>query len=190
MNAGIGLRKWWTVFVLVTASVACTTNDTGSLEGEYLIVRECKGGVDVEFEPYTLDANFFGVEKLGNALFIRMQNGGKPLHRVDALVVNIVDTRWLAARIGVWLPLDNPNVQVTLHVLGQCPDTTQAMSAHGGEIRFSDFGDDVGDQVTGEFRFDLLDDRSGDLVGIHFAGVFEFVIRAGPPHQSFSGAFF
>ena len=190
MNAGVWLWKWGAVALLGMASVACTTQDAGYVEGEYLIVRECQGDVDVEFAPYTLEANFFGVEKLGDGLFIRMQHAGKPLHRTDALVVNIVDTQWIASRVGRWVPLDNPNVQVTLHVLGQCPDTTQAMSAHGGEIFFDAFGTDVGDPVIGEFRFDLVDDRSGDLVGIHFTGTFEFVIRAGPPHQAFSGAFF
>ena len=190
MSVGHGLWRRWAVIALAMASVACTTKDTGYLEGQNLIVRECQSGVDVEFAPYIMEGNFFGVEKLGDALFIRMQHGGNPLHRSDALVVNIVDTQWVTARIGLWVPLDNPNVQVTLHVLGQCPDTTQAMSAHGGEIRFDEFGHDVGDQVIGEFRFDLLDDRSGDLVGVHFTGEFEFVIRAGPPHQAFSGAFF
>ena len=154
------------------------------------MVRDCQGDLDVEFSPYEMEANFFGVEKLGNALFIRMQHAGKPLHRSDALILNIADTQWLRGRVGSWVPLDNPNVLVTLHVLGQCPDTTQAMSTHGGEIRFESFGVDVGDRVKGEFYFDLLDDRTGDLVGLAFTGEFDFEIRKGPPHQAFSGSFF
>ncbi|MFT7623852.1 MAG: hypothetical protein ACI9WU_003037 [Myxococcota bacterium] len=165
----------------------CIDDDVGRLSGALLVVRGCEAGQDVIFEPYDMFGNFFALEQLGDVAFIRMQNGGKPLHRSDAFVVEVAGTEFIRNRLGIAIPIDNPKIRASLSVLGSCPGTSQAMTAHEGSITFHEFGASSGERVRAEFAFQLLDDRTGEVVGLGFSGEMDFEVKVGKPYQPFSG---
>jgi hypothetical protein len=174
--------------------MGCTHNDTGTLHGDFLVVHDCRDGIDVLFQPYEMDGNFFSLQHLGNIAFIRMQPGGQPLHRSDALVIQVSDPQFIKQRIGQRIYLDNPLVRATLHVMDSCPNTTQSMTADEdpgdnevGHITFSKFGIGKGDEVAAVLVFDLRDERTGEMVGLGFEASFEFTVKVGQPYQPFSG---
>ena len=165
----------------------CSEGDRGSLEGEFLVVRACDGAEDAIFEPYQLLPDFFALERLGEGAFLRVQRGGKPLHRSDALVMEITDPSFIEKRLGVPIPFDSPRVRATLHLAGTCPGTNQAMSAQTGTITFQAYGNETGSRVVASYSFDLFDDRSGEVVGLDFRGELDFIVRTGQPYQPFAG---
>ncbi len=176
-----------TVLLATLIAVGCIDEDSGRLDGEQLIVRGCDSSGDAIFLPYEMFANFFALEQLGDVAFIRMQNGGKPLHRTDAFVVEVAGSDFIQNRLGIAIPIDNPKVRATLSVLGSCPNTSQAMTAHEGSITFHEFGSRSGDRVRAEFSFSLFDDRTGEVVGLGFQGEMDFIVKVGQPYQPFAG---
>jgi hypothetical protein len=175
--------------IVAALSLGCTDVGKGELDGEFLFVDECVNGTDATFAPFSLNLDFFALEQLGSASFIRMQHGGQPLHRTDALVVYVDDAIYVQHRLGQPIPVDNPQVRITLHVMGSCPDTTQSMSAHKGYITFDKFGMTAGAKVKTRFHFDLIDDRTGELVGYNFSGKADFEVRVGQPYTHFSSTY-
>ncbi len=172
---------------------ACAETDRGSLTGDFLKLRDCVPDGDVIFDahsshknPYEMRADFFALQQLGEISFIRMQTGGKPLHRTDALVMEVTDT-FIANRIGFPVEIDHANVRVSLHVLGTCPGNAQSMTAHEGTITFQAFGSEKGDRVKAFFDFQLFDDRTGEVLGLGFKGSFDFIVKVGQPYQPFAG---
>lgn len=163
----------------------CSDHDAGTLIGEQLVVRGCDGAGDALFQPYGMDANFFGLQALDGIAFIRMQSTGKGLLVSDAMVLEVNDSGFVRNRIGQEIPIDSPKIRATLHMLGSCPDTTQAMTAHGGTISFGHYDSQAGGRVSATFKFDLLDDRTGEVVGIDFQGSFDFIVKKGQPYQPF-----
>ena len=163
----------------------CSDNDVGVLTGEQLVVRGCDGAGDALFQPYGMDGTFFGLEALGDIAFIRMQNSGKGLLVSDAMVLEVNDSHFVRNRLGQEIPIDSPKIRATLHMLGSCPDTTQAMTANGGTITFGHYDSQAGGRVSATFNFDLLDDRTGEVVGIDFHGSFDFIVKKGQPYQPF-----
>ena len=184
---------WLTLLLLVPA---CSHGDHSTLLGDFLVVHDCRDGKDVLFQPYEMDGDFFSVQNLGEVTFIRMQPGGQPLHRSDALAIQVSDPQFIKNRLGQRIFLDNPKVRATLHVMGSCPNSTQAMSADDGSaskkyghITFTEFGIQKGDKISAQLVFDLRDDRSGELVGLDFEANFEFTVKVGKPYQPFSDTF-
>ena len=183
-------------FIIVTAMfifTGCGDAGVGSLHGDYLVVSDCRNGMDVEFAPYEMDGDFFALQTLGNIAFIRMQPGGQLLHRSDALVIQVSDPHFVQSRLNEKIFFDNPKVRATLHILGSCPDSAQSMTAYDGpgeggwgHIIFTHFGVKKGDRIEASLVFDLRDDRTGELVGLGFKGTFDFTVRVGKPYQPFS----
>lgn len=180
-------RALWVGMALVLSAGGCSDDDSGELVGDVLIVRDCKDGADFVFNPYEMRPDFFAVEQLGDISFVRMQEGGKPLYRTDALVIEVGDIDFVRERRGMPIPIDNPNVRATLSVLGSCPSNTQSMTAHDGHITFEHIGTAAGDRVAASFAFQLVDDRTGELVGINFRGKLDFTVKVGQPYQPFAG---
>lgn len=171
---------------VVLLTYGCGREDEGELIGDLLLVRECEGDVDAIFQPYEMKPTFFAVQQLGEVAFVRMQPGGTPLHRTDAFVIQLNDVDFIRERLGRELPIDSPKVRATLHVLGSCPDTTQAMTAHSGHVKFDEFGSERGERIVGSFVFQLFDDRTQEVVGLGFRGSFDFEVKVGQPYQPFS----
>lgn len=174
--------------LVLTATTGCADTDVGFLSGDLLFVEGCRDGEDVVFEPYKLQGTFFALQRLGDIVFIRMQPSGRPLSVTDALVVEVTDPDLVAQRLGIPIPIDNPKVRSSLHVLGSCPTSAQAMTAHGGTITFTEWGTNKGDRVAATFDFDLVDDRTGEAVGLGFEGSFSFDVKVGEPYQPFTRA--
>lgn len=183
------MKRALLMLALATLHVGCAETDTGRLEGDLLVVRACDGNTDAIFDPYLMHGDFFALEQLGDVAFIRMQNGGKPLHRTDAFVIEVVGEDFVQQQVEGErkIFLDNPNVRATLSVLGSCPGTTQSMTAHEGFIKFRSFGSESGDRVEAEFEFQLFDDRTGEVVGLGFSGRLQFQVKVGQPYQPFAG---
>ena len=184
--------KWIWVVALITL-YACSEQDSGELTGDFLVVKACRGGKDFVFDGegeddagYVMDGEFFALQQQGEVAFIRMQPGGKHLDRTDALIVQVNDIDFVRQRLNQPVFFDNPQVRASLHLLGSCPDTSQATTAANGYIEFTTFGVERDDRVAAELEFDLHDERTGEVVGLGFEGSFDFTVKVGQPYQPFS----
>ena len=165
---------------------ACSTDDTGYLVGDRLVIKSCNIDGDATFAPFQLDGRFFAIEQLGEIAFIRMQSSGKPLYRSDAFVLEVVDAQFVRQRLGVPIPFNSPKVRASLHVMASCPDTAQAMTARNGSITFASYETEKGGRIRAKFDFELFDERTGEVLGLGFRGELDFTVKVGKPYQPFS----
>ena len=169
--------------------LGCGTDDTGRLHADWIEVKGCRDGQDQRFEPYELDGKFFGVENREGVAFLRMQQSGRRLGAADALVIEIDDLGYAQAHLGVAQALDGVTTRATVSLYGSCPDTRQSVVAAGGTVTFHSLDLDADGHVAGDIAFeDLLDLRTGQAVGKHFTGSFDFHVIASPPHQGFANS--
>ena len=179
-------------FILISCAFLACDQGAGRLHGDWLVAMDCKRiGEEKRFEPFDMSLDFASVnEQLGFAI-LRMSPSARSIDKADQLVITIdgVDTlRERLAGEGAPIPLQadgQGEADLTLTLLGRCTHTTQALAAVG-TLTFFDYGWKDGARIRGEMRFDLVDRRSGAIVGQGFAGDFDFESKTGSPHTAFS----
>jgi len=184
---------------LLAASLACGSTlaaceqGQGGLRGDWLEVDDCKRiGSSQRYEPFNLSFDFAGIsENLGTAL-IRMSNSARLIGQTDQVIISLDATEPVDAGLaagGVFTLTLRPDGQgdadLSLSLLGRCKHATQAFAADG-TLTFYDYGWKRGARMRGEMAFDLVDRRSGAVVGEHFVGDFDFESHTGSPWTAFS----
>lgn len=175
--------------------------DTGGgfVRGDLLVVEGCRGdGRDRTFEPFDMELTFMGAERAGDVVLVRLApEAGQP-QELDQLVI-VVDG-YEAARAGiaeggeVTMPLralataspGEEQVEVGLVLLQRCSTSLAPLRAASGEVTFVRLGATRGERVVGSMRFELMDDRSGEIVGHGFVAEFDFEVAIGQPSRLFS----
>lgn len=160
----------------------------GHLHGDWLEVIDCKAlGETRRYEPFEMGLEFISVtEEHGRAL-IRMAPSAVGVEKDDQLVITLEQ-----APEGGNAPAGYPLTgaerganDLTLALLGRCRYATQPLTAVGS-ITFDRYGWREGDRVRGEMAFDLVDRRSGEIVGEGFVGDFDFEVKTGTPYTAFA----
>ena len=165
---------------LVAMSTACDQGG-GSLRGDWLEAADCKHIGDTKrFEPFELSLEFANItEKLDTAL-IRMSPSARLIDQADQLIIAVDRTdpvnEGLAANGAFTLKLKGDgsgDADLTLGLLGRCTHASQALAAEG-TLTLYDYGWKQGERMRGEMAFDLVDRRTGAIVGANFVGDFDF----------------
>lgn len=186
--------------VVALLGAACDQG-SGFVRGDRLTVESCRGvGVDRTFEPFTMGLAFMGAEREDGVVMIRLApEGGQP-HELDQLVITVEGYEALRAEIAeagaatrplLALATASPGreqVEAGLVLLQRCSTTLAPLRAIGGEVTFSHLGATRGERVAGSMRFELMDDRSGEIVGFGFVAEFDFEVAIGQPSRTFSPA--
>lgn len=156
------------------ALTACSTGETGVVEGDSLLVRDCTSpGADRLFEPFVMHPDSYIVHEWGNEVYVRMQTSGRIAQQTNVFVLEILDIAAVqadvAAEPGAALSLDNIAIRAGLSLYESCPATRDPLQARGGTVRFNRFGIDDGGIMDVELSgFDLVNERTGEVAGRAF----------------------
>jgi hypothetical protein len=143
---------------LALAAGSCAGAGEGSVSGTINVpVCQLSGA-------YDLNASFFGANRYGNSLQIRIQNGGGPPDYTDNLILTIDDTTRVTAAIATSPMLDAQGNRIATLPVG--PDATGGIVVHAtlspnhscGRLKVTRFGQTVGlPAVSGSITFRSID---------------------------------
>lgn len=175
----------------LAAPLAACEQGSGVITGDTLTVAGCHGvHRDETWTPFRMDLVFLGLEDQKDAVIVRLSSSDARVGTTDSFAFLLPSARdareGLAAHGTLTLPFDPVHVRASLTLLDRCAITTPALIASGGAVTLTRFGTKKGDRVTGTLAFDLVDERTGELVGTGFRGDFDFDVIHGLPHTPFS----
>ena len=191
-----GCRGAWLGALLLVA--ACDQGG-GLLEGAWLVAPDCGGsGRAQRFEPFARELEVMGASEEDGALTLRFAPAGAGWASSDQLVVVLEAAETARAQIAEdgearW-PIEEadgqvptaPEVRASVALLSTCPRITAGLAASGGAATFTSLGRHKGERVRGTLSFDVVDGRTGELLGEDFRADFDFEIALGQPHRTFS----
>ncbi|MFH1532587.1 MAG: hypothetical protein ABIK09_17825 [Pseudomonadota bacterium] len=135
----------------------------------------------------TLDTD--GVDPCGEILFVRLQAGGRPIHESNGVVVEITDLATLRDAIEadgfVEVPLPDPRIRCSLYLHARCPGSYQPLVCGGGAFLATRL--DPSKRLRFQLETDVLDMRTGDVVGTGLTIDADFPVSLGSPHRPYSG---
>jgi hypothetical protein len=180
---------------LLAALLLVTACDQGSghLGGPALAVPDClKVGEVTRFEPFTLDLEFLGVNAADGVAVMRMASASGRLDQSDHLAISLPHST--AALAGASTdtphtlalgPAGDGGAELTLALLKRCRHHTASMVAVGS-ITFEHWGWRNGERVVGTMACDVIDRRTGDVLGVGLTGEFDFESLTGSPYTPFA----
>jgi len=180
------------VALLVSAVAACDQG-AGGLRGAWLQADDCKRiGESTRYEPFDMPLEFASITQRLDTALIRMSPSSRLIGKGDqvAVTVNAVEpvNEGIAGGGSFVLRLaadGSGDAHLTLTLLGRCTHAAQALAAEG-TLTLYEYGWQRGARVRGEMAFDLVDRRSGAVVGEGFVGEFDFESLTGSPWTAFS----
>jgi hypothetical protein len=167
----------------------------GRLTGEWLVIEGCDGPKSTRrYEPFELLLDFASIVEQEGRPLIRFANRPAPVHLTDQIVVSLgggedqgemtatrdISGKTLLLGIGA-----DREATLSLALMARCPTMTSALEAVG-TITFDELGWKLGEPMVGSMRFDLVDRRTGEIVGKNFEGEFDFESETGSPFTAFS----
>ncbi|MFO0749177.1 MAG: hypothetical protein U1F43_26465 [Myxococcota bacterium] len=184
---------------LACSAGACGDIGSGSVTGAALEVSDCGGpGQSKRFEPFALTLDFASVNEQHGAATVRMAPRANRLVALDQVGIAIYDLVSLRAALEAdgsatlpvastaeGVPADLHGASISLTLLGSCNDASAALGSVGSLV-ITAFGKHEGDPVTGSFDVDIIDRRTGEVVGPGMHGEFDFEIATGTPYTAFS----
>lgn len=185
-------------FVLALALTACDQGN-GIVRGAALDVPGCKtAGETHRFEPFTMTLNLFTVAEHGNLGTVRIGQKAGRIHEIDQVGISLWDVGALKEGIKagpVTLTLhpgtadgeaaaytDGATLAFTL--MGKCPHAGAALGTTG-TLTFERYSAKDAARVEGTFLVDVIDRRSGAVLGTGLAGEFGFDVETASPATAF-----
>lgn len=182
----------------VLLAVAGCDQGSGTVTGDWLEAPGCDGvGTSRRFEPYHIELAVMGAELGGDALMVRFAPDASVPYDSDQLFVIIEGYRAARDEIATTGALTRPladartqvpgsaQAQAGLALIGHCAYGPAPMLARG-TATFTRLGSRQGQNVTGELRFDVVDERDGTTLGANFVADFDFSVEVGEPYRAFS----
>jgi len=174
--------------LLALGVVAGCDQGGGFVHGEHLALDDC--GDRQSWDPFDMPLTFLGVIRAEEVVMLRASTTSQWADNTDSLLIHIASHAQVQARLAeggsATLDVAAGDVSVGLSLMGQCPQSRTPLVAQGGTVTLSSFGTVVGDQITADLVFDLLDQRTGEVVGQGFEGSLDFEVSAGTPFELFS----
>jgi hypothetical protein len=191
----VGMKPIYRLFALwaLMFSLLLGGCDLGSgfVHGNSLLLNGCdKPSESRLISPFDMRFIFMGVLRAGNTAIVRMSITSEWPQQTDSLVVAFPDLETIFDGIAeqghIMLDIGVEAVHVGLGISGRCPENIQALVAQGGWIDITEFGTLTGDKIKATFAFDLMDQRTGLVVGQGFQGELDFEVAVGTPYELFN----
>lgn len=185
--------------LLTCAGAACGDVGDGGISGPSLTVPDCGGpGVPRTFEPFAMTLDFASVYEVDDVVTVRLAPRANRIQSVDQLGLVIPDAGAIraslkadgVARVALATTLDGAPASTTsaalsLTLLGRCKLAAASLGGVGA-LELTALGHDAGESVRGSFDVDIVDRRTGEVVGPGMHGELDFVIETGSPYTAFS----
>ena len=182
-------RGVWGVAVLwgLLAS-ACIDQGQGVVRGERLELGDCDG--QRTWAPYEMEVVYLSTLRATDALIIRASDTEELPDVSDSLTITLESYDAVQAAIAsegvASFSLDSGAVTLGLSLLASCPQSTTSLLGENGTLTIYELGTRTGERVRADLNFELIDGRTGDVVGQEFSASLDFEIQAGTPYESFS----
>jgi hypothetical protein len=177
---------------LVLATAAGCDQGHGFLAGDFLEVADCaRLGELTRIEPFELELQFLSVQAASGATVMRMSPHAARADLADQLGISITKDAELklatrASQRTFELRADGTGeAELTLALMDRCRHVNTPLVAVG-TITFEAWGWKNGEPVRGSMAFDVVDRRTGALVGTNFVGDFDFESLTGSPYTPFA----
>ncbi len=177
---------------LVLATVAGCDQGHGFLAGDFLEVADCERlGEMTRIEPFELELQFLSVQSASGATVMRMSPNAARTDLADQVGISISEAAELklateASQRTFELRADGTGAaELTLALMDRCRHVSTPLVAVG-TITFGAWGWKNGERVRGSMAFDVVDRRTGAVVGTNFAGDFDFESLTGSPYTPFA----
>lgn len=187
--------KWWGgLLVLLFLVVGC--NPTPG-EGYFEADRFSYGDCDEKIFPW--EPGFYTVDRFEENLMIRLQDIGGSASQVDGIFIRL-DRPFVAARmneseperrvIPLGVPAEDGEVHASAHMgfYTTCPEYGRVVPELVGTIRFTSFEPYDDGQISGFIEApEIVDRRTGEVLGENLTGDFRFLVQQGRPYSNFTG---
>ena len=177
---------------LVLAAAAGCDQGHGSLAGDFLEVADCaRLGEMTRIEPFELELQFLSVQAAGGVTVMRMSPKAARTDLADQLGLSITQDAELKlasedSQRTFELRADGTgDGELTLVLMERCRHPSASLVAQG-TITFEAWGWKNGERVQGSMAFDVVDRRTGAIVGTNFVGDFDFESLTGSPYTPFA----
>lgn len=163
------------------------TPGEGRFDAERLDYGDCEENV-MPWEP-----GFYTVDRFEQTVTIRLQDIGGNFEGVDGVFFQL-DREYVAERRGQEIPMGLPAEDGEIHVRGtlgffaSCPGNGRVTPDLRGTIRFSRFEPFNDGQISARVTApQVVDERTGEVIGENLEGEFSFLVQKGRPYTNFTG---
>ena len=189
MRRGTKMRALALVSLLGLIPTWGCDQGSGFVHGDRLDVEDC--GQQPEFwEPFDMSLSFLGVVRATDVVMLRASATSQWAEFADSLLIHVASYDQVQADLAVGstssLDVAAGEVAIGLSLQGLCKGSTVPLEAATGTVTFSRLGTISGDHVTADLSFDIVDKRTGELVGTGFEAAIDFQVEAGTPFELFS----
>ncbi len=183
---------WSVVGLVVLGAMACNpTPGEGYFEAESFTYGTCEEQI-LPWEP-----GFYTVDVFEDLVTVRLQTIGGNLELVDGMYFQI-DKSYAEAHLREDIPMGSPiqegdeeprvRVRGVMGFYQSCPDHGAVIPELHGRINFRNFEPTNDGQVTATVEADeIIDQRTGKVLGTNMVGSFSFLVQRGRPYSNFTG---
>lgn len=163
----------------------------GRLWGSNLTVEHCDGlGQPGSWQDFDLTLRFMAFELELDVLTLRFAPVFHESHRTDQFGITISDVSRYAPADRTE-PFTTPvetdsDIRAGLVLFARCPRFADTLSVTNGTVTFDRFLLYAGGRISGTMAFDVLNKRTGEIVGTDFGAEFDFDVNQGTPYSPFS----
>ncbi|MCC6624071.1 MAG: hypothetical protein IT385_22640 [Deltaproteobacteria bacterium] len=192
------------VALLVSGLCAACAEGSGFVEGPSLEVPDCKVlGRSHTFEPFRMSLQSVAVHEADDVATIRFGAREAAFNEVDQIGLVLYDVDVLQERIaadgevavslvpgqdeqGIFSVEAGETGLMTVVLLDSCPHPTAVIAGVGVLTLTAYGGARNGDPLAGRLAVDLVDRRTGRVLGAGFHGEFDFVVDTSAPFTAFA----
>lgn len=192
------------IALLATIACAACADGEGFIEGARLEVPDCKVvGRSFTFEPFRMELASIAVQESDDVATLRIGSRAGSFTEMDQLGIVLYDVDAVRTRIaaqgeavvdlvlgqdehGMFTAESRQTGLMTLALLDSCRHTTAVIAGVGRFVVTAYSGAKNGDLVAGRLEVDLIDRRTGLVLGAGMRGELDFVVDTSAPNAAFA----
>lgn len=177
--------------VALTGSAGCDQG-SGYVHGDLLVVSGCEvADVPRTFLPFEMSLLFLGQMRHEEWVLMRASSSAMLQGDADEIMIELGEVieiqQTLQAGLGPVVLDVGPEapVGIGLALNRRCEVVVDALVGVNGTVTFEHLGTRAGDRVAASFEMDMMDLRTGQIVGYGFRGQLDFSVEVNLPYQNF-----
>lgn len=157
---------------------------TGVLFGDKLVVDNCG-----TFEPFEMKIDFVAYDDCEDLLYFRIQKSGRAISESDGISLQLANSENLLQAVQegpVTLDLPSDEARLSLYLNRDCPSSFVSIIAQDGQLEVSQLELGKGGVLLLSGTFDLVDEKTGELLGQQMDLTVDAELSEQSPHVDFA----